>query len=202
LVKEDQVYVDLSSLDFDKLKAAFSKSSKRNSIVFNLQQAVEQKVQQMINDNPLRLEFYERYREIIEEYNRGKSYEDTVKAFENLKTFIENLNFEDQRALRENIDQDTLAIFDLLKEGKELDKKELKAVKKIATETLENLRAEKLDIDRWRESRMLRSQIKTLIYEKLLWLPQESYSDAEVGQKAADVYQHIYTMSKRQSVNY
>lgn len=202
MAKEDEVYVDLSSLDFDKLKIAFSKSKKKNSIVYNLQEAVEKKVQQMIQDNPLRLEFYDRYKEIIDEYNRGKSYEDTIKAFERLNEFIRDLDFEDKRAMRESIDQDTLAIFDLLKEGKELNDQELKSIKKIAVETLNTLKDQKLNIDRWRESRMLRSQIKTLIYEKLLWLPQDSYSDAEVGQRAADVYQHIYTMNKRQSINY
>ena len=120
MAKDEEVYVDLSSLDFDKLKMAFSKSKKKNSIVYNLQEAVEKKVQQMIQDNPLRLEFYDRYKEIIDEYNRGKSYEDTIKAFERLNEFIRDLDFEDKRAMRESIDQDTLAIFDLLKEGKSI----------------------------------------------------------------------------------
>ena len=202
MAKDDEVYVDLSSLDFDKLKLAFSKSRKKNSIVYNLQEAVEKKVEQMIQDNPLRLEFFDRYKEIIDEYNRGKSYEDTIKAFERLNEFVRDLNFEDKRAMRESIDQDTLAIFDLLKEGKSLNEKDLKGIKKIAVETLASLKKEKLKVERWRESRMVRSQIKTLIYEKLLYLPEEAYSDAEVGQRAADVYQHIYTMNQRQSVNY
>ena len=202
MAKDDEVYVDLSNLDFDKLKLAFSKSRKKNSIVYNLQEAVEKKVEQMIQDNPLRLKFFDRYKEIIDEYNRGKSYEDTIKAFERLNEFVRDLNFEDKRAMRESIDQDTLAIFDLLKEGKSLNEKDLKGIKKIAVETLVSLKKEKLKVERWRESRMVRSQIKTLIYEKLLYLPEEAYSDAEVGQRAADVYQHIYTMNQRQSVNY
>lgn len=156
----------------------------------------------MIQDNPMRLKFYDRYKEIIDEYNRGKNYEDTIKAFERLNEFIRDLDFEDKRAMRESIDQDTLAIFDLLKEGKSLNDKDLKAIKKIAVETLAILKKEKLKIDRWRESRMVRSQVKTLIYEKLLWLPQESYTDAEVGQKAADVYQHVFSMNRRQTVMY
>jgi type I restriction enzyme R subunit len=33
----------------------------------------------MLKNNPLRMEFYNRYKEIIEEYNNGKNLEDTVK---------------------------------------------------------------------------------------------------------------------------
>src|SRR5690606_6961694 len=42
----DGVYVDLSKLDFDKLKAAFGKTQKKNTVVFDLQRAVEQKLNQ------------------------------------------------------------------------------------------------------------------------------------------------------------
>ena len=71
VVKENEVadkegvYVDLSTLDFDKLKAAFAKTPRKNTLTYNLQQAIEKKLQQMLKENPLRLEFYERYKEII-----------------------------------------------------------------------------------------------------------------------------------------
>ncbi|WP_179348750.1 type I restriction endonuclease subunit R [Winogradskyella pacifica] len=191
---EEEVYVDLSSLDFDKLKAAFAKTPRKNTLVFNLQEAIEQQLEQMLKENPLRIEFYERYKEIIKEYNKGKSLEDTVKTFDNLNDFIKDLSFEEQRVVRENLkDQETLAIFDLLKEGKELTTKELKEVKKVATKTLETLKSEKLKIENWRESRQIKAQIKSAIYDNLLYLPQDYYSDEEVGVKTANVYQHIYT---------
>lgn len=191
---EEEVYVDLSSLDFDKLKAAFAKTPRKNTLVFNLQEAIEQQLEQMLKENPLRIEFYDRYKEIIEEYNKGKSLEDTVKTFDNLNDFIKDLSFEEQRVVRENLkDQETLAIFDLLKEGIELTTKELKEVKKVAAITLETLKSEKLKIENWRESRQIKAQIKSAIYDNLLYLPQDYYSDEEVGVRTANVYQHIYT---------
>jgi type I restriction enzyme R subunit len=78
---------------------------------------------------------------------KGKSFEDTVKAFEDLTKFLELLNHEEKRAFRENLDQENLAIFDLLKDGKTLSPKELKEVKKIAIETLSKLKAEKLNVE-------------------------------------------------------
>jgi len=144
--------------------------------------------------NPLRLEFYDRYKEIIEEYNQGKSLEDTVKAFNNLNDFVLDLTVEEQRAVRENLeDQETLAIFDLLKEGKELDQKALKTVKKVAKETLGILKAEKLKVERWRESRQIKAQVKGLIYDNLLWLPEDAYSDEDVSMKSISIYQHVYS---------
>lgn len=71
--------------------------------------------------------------------------------------------------------------------------KDRKTVKKVAKETLNKLKEEKLKIDRWREKREITAQVRTLIHDKLLWLPQEvnSYDDVEV--KTIDVYQHIHT---------
>lgn len=189
----DEVYVDLSKLDFDKLKAAFAKTQKKNTVVYDLQRAVEMKLEQMLKENPLRITFYERYQEIIKEYNQGKSLEDTINAFNNLNNFIKDLTFEEARAFREELDQESLAIFDLLKSGKELSAKELKAVKKVSVDVLLKLKEEKLRVERWRESRQLTAQVKTIIYDTLQWLPQESYSDEEVGTKTINVYQHIYS---------
>ncbi len=191
---KDEIYVDLSKLDFEKLKAAFAKAPHKKALVFDLQQAIDKKLQQMLKENPLRLDFYERYKEIVEEYNKGKSLEDTMATFDKLSNYVADLTFEEQRNIRENLkDQETLAIFDLLREGKELEGKDLKQVKKVAQETLEKLKAEKLKIDRWREKREVTAQVKSEIYNQLLWLPQEVYTDEEVSLKTVTVYQHIYS---------
>ena len=189
--KRDE-YIDLSKLDFDKLKAAFAKVTRKNTVVFNLQKAIEQKLKQMIKENPLRLEFYDKYKKIVEEYNEGKDINATKKAFNKLNDFLANLSVEDSRAIREGLDEETLAIFDLLKK-ENLKYKEIEEVKKVAKKTLETLKAEKLKIDRWRESTQLRAQVKTTIYDALLWLPQEPYSEDEVNEKTNTVYQHIFT---------
>jgi type I restriction enzyme R subunit len=191
---KQEVYVDLSKLDFEKLKAAFAKAPNKNTVVYDLQQAIDQKLQQMLKENPLRLDFYERYKEIVAEYNKGKSLEDTIATFDKLSNYVTDLTFEEQRTIRENLtDQETLAIFDLLREGKELEGKDLKQVKKVAQETLEKLKAEKLKIDRWRQKREVTAQVKSEIYNQLLWLPQEVYTDEEVSLKTVTIYQHIYS---------
>lgn len=192
--EKDSVYIDLSKLDFEKLKAAFAKAPRQNTLTYDLQKAVEKKLEQMLKENPLRYEFYERYKEIIANYNDGKSLENTRIAFENLVSFIETLTTEEGRAVREGVeDQETLAIFDLLRKDKVLDKKELKQVKKVAKETLDNLKAEKLKIERWKESRQIEASIKVVIADNLLYLPEKSYSLIDIRIKSNDVYQHIHS---------
>jgi type I restriction enzyme R subunit len=117
-----------------------------------------------------------------------------MRAFDNLNKFVEELTVEEQRAVRENLEsQEILAIFDLLVAGKTLESKEVKAVKKVAKTTLDALKEEKLKVERWRESRQITAQVKQLIYDQLLWLPEKSFSDQDVNSKTVDVYQHIFT---------
>jgi type I restriction enzyme R subunit len=190
-VSED-LFIDLGNLDFDKLKAAFSKIKRKNTMVFELQKAIDRKLKQMIKENPLRLDFYEKYKEIIEEYNNGKDITATKKAFDDLTDFVNNLTKEDNRAMREDLNKETLAIFDLLKKDTLTDK-EREEVKNVAKKTLSALKEEKLKVERWRESTQLRAQVKITIHDTLLWLPKEPYSDSEVDEKSDAVYQHIFT---------
>ncbi len=165
-VREDD-YVDLSTLDFDRLRAAFAKSSIKNEVVFDLQKAIEKQLEKLIQQNPIRLEFYEKYKKIIDEYNAGKDHQAVQQAFDNLHDFWENdLTPEMDRAIREGLDEETLAIVDLLRKP-ELSKKEEEAVKKVAKETLKRLKEEKLKIERWRESTQVKSQVKAIIDDNL-----------------------------------
>lgn len=185
-------YVDLSNLDFDKLKAAFAKSENKNAVVFDLQVAIDRKLKRMVEQNPVRLEFYEKYRKIIDEYNHGKDLQAVQKAFDDLCDMMENdISPEVDRAFRESLDEETLAIVDILKKPK-LSKTEVEAVKKVAIKTLKKLKAEKLKIERWRESTQVKSQVQTIIENGLQYLPEEAYPDEELEEKSEKFFQHIY----------
>jgi len=188
--KED-VYVDLSNLDFDKLKKMFEKNQ-LNKTVFDLQKAIDTKLKSMVIKNPLRLEFYNKYQKIIQEYNDGKDIEAVRKAFEELVKFVNEMGEEEHRAAKENLDEETLAIYDLLRKDS-LTKTEQEKVKKLSRETLAKLKEGQLRVQRWRESAQISAQVITTIHDQLLYLPQDSYPDNEVEIKVNDVYQHIYS---------
>ena len=187
----EDVVIDLSNLNFEKLRELFEKQP-MNKMVYDLQKAVDQKLNRMMQKNPHRADFYKRYLKIIQEYNEGKDKVAIKKAFEELMKFVNELNHEEQRSMRENLDEETLAIYDLLRKDN-LTKKEEELVKKIAKETLEKLKHEKLKVSMWRESAQISAQIRIMIRDSLLFLPQEKYPDDEINIKTLDVYQHIYS---------
>ena len=187
----EDVLIDLSNLNFEKLRELFEKQP-MNKVVYDLQKAVDQKLNRMMQENPHRADFYKKYLKIIQEYNEGKDEEAIKKAFHELIKFVDELNHEEQRSMRENLDEETLAIYDLLRK-ENLTKKEEELVKRIAKETLEKLKQEKLKGSMWRESAQVSAQIRIIIRDSLLYLPQEHYPDDEIDIKTLDVYQHIYS---------
>ncbi len=189
--KKEDIEIDLSKLNFQKLKEIFRKKT-INKSVFDLKDAIDKKLKRMIQKNPERADFYKKYLKIIEEYNEGKDSEAVRKAFEDLIKFVNELNDEENRAIRENLDEETLAIFDLLKK-ENLSKKEIKTVKEVASKTLKKLKEEKLKIERWRESQQISAQVKIIIRDCLMHLPEQSYPDNEIELNTMKVYQHIFS---------
>ena len=163
-----------------------------NKLVYDLQKAVEEKLNRMIQKNPHRSDFYKKYLEIIKEYNEGKDEEAIKKAFEALIKFVNDMDYEDQRSIRENLDEETLAIYDLLRK-ETLTKENEKLVKKVVKETLQKLKEEKLNINNWRQSTQVSAQIRVLIRNNLFHLPESIYPDDEIEKLSTKFYQHLFS---------
>jgi type I restriction enzyme R subunit len=111
-----------------------------------------------------------------------------------LLNLVKGLDEEDARALREGLDDESLAIFDLLKKP-DLSKPNVKRIKAVATELLETLKAEKLRIDQWRDKEASRDAVRVAIRD-FLWsdktgLP-EAYTEVDVQEKSDDVFRHVF----------
>ena len=85
----------------------------------------------MVRQNPTRADMLERFQAMIAEYNAGSA---TVEQlFDQLMDFIRSMSDEEQRAAREGLDEEELAIFDLLtKPEPKLTKAQEIEVKRIA----------------------------------------------------------------------
>ena len=185
--------IDISQLDFDKLQQAFAKSTHKKQVMFDLHKAVEARLKRMIQQNPLRLKFYKEYELIIEKYNNGKDIHAVEKAFDDVQEFINTkLNPESSRAFAEGLDEETLAIFDLLKKPT-LTPEKITEVKKVAKETLKRLKQEVLMFERWRSSTQLTSKAITIIRSDIRHLPIVPYTDEDLLMQEGLIYQHIYS---------
>lgn len=194
-VAESGGIYDISRIDFDRLRAEFERSKTKRTTVQTLKQVIDQKLQRMMEQNPTRTDFQRHYEEIVAEYNREKDRAIIEATFEALLKFYQNLDEEDDRAMREGLDQESLAIYDLLRKP-DLSADEIKRIKAIAIDLLNRLKAEKLKIDHWCEKESTRDAVKLEIRD-FLWsddtgLPVDSYSEADVEARAIEVFQHIF----------
>ncbi len=163
--------VDLSGIDFEKLASLFETSPK--VATEKMREAAEEKVREMAEANPTRIAFIERLEKLVAEYNSGAT--DPEKFFASLKAFIKSLNEEEQRAAREELTQEELAIFDLLTTPEpKLTQAQEREVKQVARELLEKLEGLVDAID-WVTGQETRGSVWTAIRVGLNDLPEDPY---------------------------
>src|SRR5690606_16125798 len=73
---------------------------------------LEKKIIQMLKQNGGRINFAERYQQMVDRYNSGATA--TEQLFDELQKFTKGLKEEDQRHIREGLTEDELEIYDLL----------------------------------------------------------------------------------------
>lgn len=190
---EESKKFDISKIDFDRLRKEFERIKNKNLLLKDLQQIVEERFERMLRENPLRINYYERYQEIVEEYNNENKKDEIAIVFENLMKLVDSLDDEQKRYVREGFESDEeLTIFDLLCKDKSLSKEEIKKVKKLAQDMLKEIKERIHELDHWRDKEETQSIVSVLIRD-LLWseLP-ESYDDAAIDNYRQAIYEHVY----------
>ncbi|WP_375476926.1 type I restriction endonuclease subunit R [uncultured Nostoc sp.] len=181
--------IDLSQIDFVALKNKFASTDYQRTETEKLKTAIAQKLQQMVRLNKTRIDYLDKFQQMIAEHNADSR---NVQIFFNdLINFAQELGVEDKRAIAQNLIEEELAIFDLLTKPEiKLTKQEEQEVKQLARELLKTLKKEKLVLD-WKNRQQTRASVEVAIKDNLDRLPQ-SYSAELYEQKCQEVYQHIY----------
>jgi len=181
--------VDLSKIDFDALKERFEKARKRTEAE-KLRSLIERKLYKLVRANKMRMNFQQRFQEMIDDYNLGAV---NVEAFfDRLVIFAQELTEEEKRTISENLDEEELAIFDILtRPDLKLTEPEKKQVKKAAKDLLTTLKAEKLVLD-WRKRQQSRAQVMVTIEEVFDKELPNKFNPNLYRQKCELVYQHVY----------
>ncbi len=174
--------VDLSNLDFERIEREFLKLGDNQPVaVQSLKDKVEAKLNLMMRDNPFRVDYYERYQQIIEEYNTGKEYAAIKSIFDKLVDFYGDLSEEAKRAVREDLNEEELAVFDMLGKDKKISDKEKVELKDIAKELLERLKEKEFKIIHWADKEQTASAVKVVIKNYLFdKLPFPAYEEADI----------------------
>lgn len=190
----ERVY-DISQIDFERLRQEFARSERKNTTVQSLKHAVEQKLARLMMQNPLRTDYQEHYEKLVKEYNQEKDRVVIEKTFEALLKLNDELSYEEKRAIREGLDEESLVLFDLLSKP-DLQPKDIKKIKKVATLLLAALKSERLKVANWQEKESARDAVKQQIYDFLYdertGLPVEQYEEDEISDITEKIFLHVY----------
>jgi len=185
----DEHWIDLSGINFEALAEKF-KTSRKRTMNEKLKGAVAQKLMAMVRLNRTRMDYLERFKAMIDAYNAGSL--NAEEFFQQLVVFAKSLNEEEQRAVGEQLNEEELALFDLLTKPQiDMSDMDRDKVKSTARELLATLKAGKLVLD-WRKRQQGRAEVRVTI-EKLLdqRLPR-AYTPELFKQKTTAVFQHVY----------
>lgn len=189
--ENEEKVIDLSGLNFEVLEKYFLKTKNKNTVVQSLKDKIEKQLKQMVEKNPLRVDFYKKYQEIIEEYNHGKDEVVIAETFRKLIEFVNNLSEEEADTKREGLTEEQKAIFDILRKP-QLSASDKKKVKAIAVELLDDLKKDKLKVEQWADKSTTAAAVFNLVSKTLFeTLPYPTYESEDVDVKTNLVYEHL-----------
>ena len=189
VIRDDQPLIDLSQIDFEKLRARFERGRKYTEVE-RIKAAVARHLQKLVRLNRSRMDYLERFQQMIDEYNSGSL--NVEEFFRRLMEFAKDLTDEEQRSVKEELSEEELAIFDLLTRPEiELTRRERSQVKRTARELLDVLKREKLILD-WRKRQQARAQVRVTIEQVLDEGLPETYTAEIYTAKTAAVFEHVY----------
>lgn len=187
---------DISKIDFDILRREFAMVKKKNLMFKELDELIRMRLDKMLRENPKRVDYYERYQKIIEEYNQDQDRANIEKVFMELMDLASSMNQEEQRYVREGFTSDEeLSVYDMLFD-ENLSKEDIKKMKKIAVDLLDKIKSKISELDHWTDKQETKAEVDTLI-GKILWeeLP-ECYSDRAIFTYRQKIYEYVYMRYK------
>lgn len=191
VVAESGRRFDISKIDFDLLQREFAKAKQKNLLLKDIQELLHERLAEMLAQNPSRINFYERYQEIIESYNQEQDRASIEKIFEELMDLSKQLSEEERRYVREGFDNDEqLSMYDLLMKD-DLTKAEIKKIKEVAVELLEKIKNQLATMDHPFEKRETKAAIIITIRDTLWEMLPESYSDESIDSYKDAVFEYV-----------
>ncbi|UQF77497.1 MAG: type I restriction endonuclease subunit R [Lancefieldella parvula] len=194
--REEPRRFDISSIDFDLLRGEFAKVKKKNLILKDLEEVIQQKLDSLLFVNPNRINYYERYQQIIDDYNSEQDRATIEKTFMELMDLANQMSQEEQRYVREGFASDEeLSLYDMLFRD-DLSKTDIKKLKEVATSLLQKIKMKIAEFDHWTDKRETKAAIDNLIRDTLWAELPECYDEVSVSMYRQQIYEYVYTRYK------
>ena len=187
--------IDLSKINVDELRQEIKKAVYKAIEIDDLKAFLEKALQDMINRNCTRMQFSQRFKNIIDRYNAGGS--ENEDYYEQLVKLLESLQGEQQRANTEGLTEEELELYDLLVRGKKLTKAEEQKVKLAAKNLYKKLTTEKKDllVVDWYKDEQPKMRVKSAIEYTLNEDLPESYDKEAFEVKINLLLNHFIDMA-------
>jgi type I restriction enzyme, R subunit len=184
---------DLSKIDLDKLRDEFAKKVRRKATALqDIREIVEQKLADMLARNPMRMDYQVKYEGVIADYNSEKDRTTIEETFRRLVELVRSLDEEQARAARENLSDDELAMFDLMKRD-DLTKADRERVKQASRDMLASIKARLAELDRFWEKEQTKGDVEAFILDEIfIKLPSPPFTPEEKKLVADSVYAHVW----------
>ena len=184
---------DLSQIDMEKLREEFAaKARHKATAIQDIRELIEQKLAEMLAGNPTRMDYQQKYEEIVADYNREKDRVTIEDTFNRLTDLMAELDVEQRRAVEEGLNEDELALFDLLRKD-DLRGTERERVKQSSRALLAAIKARLVEVDRFWEKEQTKAEIEIFILDEIFKsLPSPPFTEEEKNAAASNVYDHIW----------
>jgi type I restriction enzyme R subunit len=193
MVKEEPRRFDISAIDFDLLRREFAKVRKKNLVLKDLEEVIQQKLDKMLFANPDRINYYERYQQIIDDYNSEQDRATIEKTFMDLIDLVNQMSREEQRYVREGFTCDEeLSIYDMLFRD-DLSKNDIKKIKEVAASLLQKIKSKIAEFDHWTDKQETKAAIDNLIRDTLWSELPECYDEVSISMYRQQIYEYVYT---------
>lgn len=184
---------DISAIDFELLRREFAKMKNKNLAMKDLEAIIQQKLDRLLLNNPNRIDYYERYQQIITNYNSEQDRATIEKTFMELMDLADNLDSEAQRYVREGFENDEeLSLYDLLFR-EDLTKAEIKKLKEVSASLLKKIKAKIDAIDHWTDKQETKAAVDNLIRDTLWAELPECYDEISISEYRQRIYEYVYT---------
>lgn len=192
-VQEEPRKFDISAIDFDLLRREFSRVKKKNLVLRDLEEVIQQKLNVMLFANPNRINYYEHYQKIIEDYNSEQDRAKIEKTFVDLMNLANQMTQEEQRYVREGFTSDEeLSLYDMLFRD-DLSKADIKKLKELATSLLQKIKTNIAKFDHWIDKQETKAAIDNLIRDTLWVELPECYDEVSISSYRQRIYEYVYT---------
>ena len=196
MIREEPRRFDISAIDFDLLRREFAKVKKKNLVMKDLEELIQMKLDRMLFANPERINYYERYQQIIDEYNSEQDRATIEKTFMDLMDLANSMNQEEQRYVREGFASDEeLSLYDMLFRD-DLSKKDIKKLKEVASMLLQKIKTTISGLDHWTDKQETKASVDNLIRDTLWAELPECYDEVSISVYRQQIYEYVYTRYK------